>query len=591
MRDFLKYTLATIVGVVLASFLISVFGIIIFSAIISMSDQPVQVKDNSILIIRLENRVVERTNKSPFSDLDMPGFPSSKQIGLNDILACIKKAKTDDKIKGIYLNPSMVNAGLASVEEIRNALIDFKESGKFIYAYGEALSQKAYYLVSVADKVVLNPKGMIDLKGLSAQRNFFKKALDKVGIEMQIIRHGKFKAAVEPFMLEKMSPENRLQTETYMGSIWKQMLMDISASRELGLDELNDLADGVPALQGAEFVLEKGLVDTLKYKDQVLSELKSMLGVDESKDIPAIDIDKYTKAPVVKEGKGFVREKIAVIYAMGDIDTGGSDSDQSINSDKLSRTIRLARRDSSIKAIVLRINSPGGSAYGSEIIWREVQLASETKPVVASMGDVAASGGYYIAAAADTIMADRTTITGSIGIFGVIPNVGELLNKKIGITQDVVKTNEHSDILSLTRPLTSFERKMLQNFIERGYDTFVERVTAGRNLPIEGFENIGEGRVWSAENAKEIGLVDLYGGVTDAVKVAAEMAGIEDYRVKELPELMDPFEEFIKELSGNARMWMFEKELGDYAHIYHQLNQIKDTRGVLARIPYDIHIE
>lgn len=590
MRDFLKYTLATIVGVILASFLISIFSVIILSAIISMSDKPVQVKDNSMLIIRLQEKVVERTNKSPFSDLDMPGFRSSKNIGLNDILASIKKAKTDDKIKGIYLNPSMINAGLASIEEIRNALIDFKESEKFVYAYGESLSQKAYYLISVADKVVLNPKGMIEFKGLSAQRNFFKNALEKVGIEMQVIRHGKFKAAVEPYLFEKMSPENRLQTESYVGSLWRQMLLDISASRNLSLDELNNLADGVTTFQGAEFLLEKGLVDTLKYKDQVIDELKGMMDVKESLDIPAIDVADYSKVPEVKKGKGFIREKIAIIYASGGIDMGGSD-DQSIQSDKLSRTIRKARRDSTIKAIVLRINSPGGSAYGSEVIWREVKLAAETKPVIASMSDVAASGGYYIAAAADTIMADRTTITGSIGIFGVIPNAGELLNDKLGITQDVVNTNEHSDILTLTRPMSSFEKNLLQNFIERGYDTFVDRVLEGRDLPKEGFEEIGEGRVWAAENAKEIGLVDLYGGVNDAVKLAAEMAEIKDYRTTALPVLKDPLEELLKELSGSARMWVLEKELGEYASIYQQLKQVKETRGVLARIPYDIIIE
>ena len=590
MRDFLKYTLATIVGIILSSFLIFILSIIIFSAIISMSEQPVQVKDNSVLIIRLQNKVVERTNKSPLSNLDMPGLGRSKQIGLNDILASIENAKTDDKIKGIYLNPSIVNAGLASVEEIRNALIDFKESGKFVYAYGEMLSQKAYYLVSVADKVVLNPKGMVELKGLSAQRTFFKNALDKIGVEMQIIRHGKFKAAVEPYMLEKMSPENRLQTETYVGSLWKQILLDISASRDLGLDELNDLANGVTTFQGAEFLLEKGLVDTLKYKDQVIRELKSMLDVKESRDIPAIDVADYSKVPQLKEGKGFIREKIAVIYASGDIDMGGSD-EQAIKSEELSRTIREARRDSTIKAIVLRINSPGGSAYGSEVIWREVKLATETKPVVASMGDVAASGGYYIAAAADTIMADKTTITGSIGIFGVIPNAGELLNDKLGITQDVVNTNAHSDILSLTRPMNSFEKNLLQDFIERGYDTFVDRVTEGRNMKKEGFEEIGEGRVWAAENAKEIGLVDVYGGITDAIKLAAEMAGIEEYRTTALPKFKDPLEELLKELTGSARMWMLERELGEYAPIYQQLERVKKTRGVLARIPYDIQID
>ena len=590
MRDFLKYTLATIVGVILASFLISIFTVIIFSAIISMTDKPVQVKDNSMLVLRLENAIVERTNKSPFDELDLPMFSGARQIGLDDILASIKSAKTDDKIKGIYLNPTAVMGGMATVEEIRNALIDFKDSGKFIYAYGETLSQKAYYLVSVADKVVLNPKGMVEFKGLSAQRNFYKNALKKVGVEMQVIRHGKFKAAVEPYLLEKMSPENKLQTETYLGSLWNQMLTDISSSRNLSLEQLNKIADGVSTFQGAEYLLENGLVDTLKYKDQVIDELKGLVGISANKDIPAINVSDYSKVPHHTEGKGYTREKIAVIYASGGIDMGGS-SDQGIKSDDLSRTIRKARRDSTIKAIVLRINSPGGSAYGSEVIWREVQLASEVKPVIASMSDVAASGGYYIAAAADTIMADRTTITGSIGIFGVIPNIGELLNDKIGITQDVVNTNAHSDVLSLTRPMTSFEKGLLQNFIERGYDTFIGRVAEGRGMNKKEVDEVGQGRVWAAENAKENGLVDVYGGITDAIELAAEMADLENYRITALPKLKDPFEELLKDLSGSARMWVLEKELGEYAKIYQQLNDVKNTRGVLARIPYDISIE
>ncbi|MGQ8338063.1 signal peptide peptidase SppA [Sunxiuqinia sp. A32] len=588
MKEFLKFTLATIVGVILASFLITIFSIIIFSAILSMSEQPVEVANNSMLIIRLDSKIVERSSKSPFSELDMPGFRSSKELGLDDILSSIKKAKTDNKIKGIYLNPSVITAGLATIEEIRNAIIDFKESGKFVYAYGEALSQKSYYLVSVADKIILNPKGMVELKGLSAQRTFFKNALEKIGVEMQVIRHGKFKAAVEPYILEKMSPENRLQTETYVGSIWNQVLLDISKSRGLSIDELNDLADGVTTFQEAEFLMTKGLIDTVKYKDQVIDELKEKVGISKDKDIPAIDIAKYSRVPATSS-KGFVREKIAVIYASGDIDMGGADLN-SIQSDKLSRTIRKARQDSAVKAIVLRINSPGGSAYGSEVIWREVKLAAETKPLVASMGDVAASGGYYIAAAADTIIADRTTITGSIGIFGVIPNAGELLNDKLGITYDVVNTNEHSDILSLNRPMNDFEKSLLQNFIERGYDTFVGRVVEGRNLTKDGFENIGEGRVWSAENAMENGLVDLYGGVDDAIKLAAQMAGISEYRTIKLPEIKDPFQEFIKELSGTARMWILEKELGSDYRIYEQLKNIKDTRGVLARMPYEVSI-
>jgi protease-4 len=590
MKSFLKYTLATIVGVMIAGFLMAILSIGILSSIVSMSESTVTVKDKTILILRFEDEIIERASKNPFSDLDMFGFSGTRQTGLDDILACIKKAKTDDHIKGIYLNPMLINAGLATTEEIRNALIDFKESGKFIYAYGEALSQKAYYLVSVADQVVLNPKGMLELKGLSSQRQFFKNALEKVGIEMQVVRHGKFKAAVEPYLLEKMSPENRQQTEKYTGSLWSMMLADISASRGISMEELNDLADSVTTFRGAEYLLANGLVDSLKYKDQVIDDLKKLTRTKEKDDVRSVDVYQYSRVPAPTDGKGLAPDKIAVIYASGGIDMPGSGGDD-IDSEELSRTIREARRDSTIKAIVLRVNSPGGSAYGSEVIWREVKLAAEVKPVIASMGDVAASGGYYIAAAADTILAGRTTITGSIGIFGVIPNIGELLSDKLGITSDVVNTNKHADILSLTRPMNGFEMRLLQNYIEDGYSTFTGRVAEGRQMSPEAVDEVGQGRVWSAENAIEIGLVDGFGGINDAIELAKEMAGLERYRIKSLPEIKDPLQEWLKELSGSARMWVLKQELGDAYPVYHQLKQIKQTRGVLARIPYDIMLD
>ncbi|MGV8140045.1 MAG: signal peptide peptidase SppA [Mangrovibacterium sp.] len=555
MKDFLKFTLATILGILIAGFIGTVLLIGTFSAMISMTERPVEIKDKSLLIIKLDDNIVERSDKNPLNEIDFFGFSGTKQLGLDDILSAINNAGTDDRIRGIYLNPTVITAGMGTIEEIRNALIEFKKSGKFIYAYGEALTQKAYYLVSVADKVVLNPRGMVEFQGISAQRNFFKKALQKLGVEMQVIRHGKFKAAVEPFIMEEMSPENRLQTETYIRSIWNQMIAGISASRGLGVDELNSLADSVVTFRQAEVLKEKGLVDTLMYKDEVIEDLKKMTSIIEKNDLRVVDIRQYSKVPEKTDGKGLARDKVAVIYASGDIDAvGESNGSDNINSEELSKAIREARRDSVVKAIVLRINSPGGSAYGSEVIWREVKLAAEVKPVIASMGDVAASGGYYIAAAADTIMADRTTITGSIGIFAVIPNAQELLNDKLGITQDVVNTNEHADILSLTRKLTSFEQAMLQKYIEDGYDTFVGRVADGRGLSKEQVDAIGQGRVWAAENAMGNGLIDLYGGVNDAVKLAAEKAGLDRYRTVQLPKIKDPFEEWLKEFSGNARM-------------------------------------
>jgi protease-4 len=588
MKDFFKFTLASIIGIMIAGLLLLFITIGIFSAMVSVSDQPVQVEGNSVLLLKFDHQIVDRASKNPFEDFDLGIFQGNKTVGMNDILDCIRKAKTDDNITGIYLNPMDIQAGMATVEEIRAALKDFKTSGKFIYAYGEYMTQKAYYLSTIADSLVLNPQGSIDFRGLGGERMFYKKALEKLGVEVQIVRHGKFKAAVEPFLLEKMSDENRLQTETYLKSIWNEMLTDISASRKMGFDELNDIADMVASFRKADFAKQKNLVDQLKYEDQVIDDLKKLTGTSAKDDVKAIEIYKYVKVPEKRTQVGLARKKIAVIYASGNIDSGTSDND--IISGDLSRTIREARRDSSIKAIVLRINSPGGSAYGSEVIWREVKLAAETKPVIASMGDVAASGGYYIAAAADTIMADRTTITGSIGIFGMIPNAQKLLEDKLGITRDVVTTNEHSDMISVTRPMTTFERDLMQQTIEAGYDTFISRVAEGRKMEKTAVDEIGQGRVWAAVNAKEIKLIDVYGGLNDAIELAKKMAKLDNYRIVNLPKLKDPIEELIKEISGSAKAGFMKDELGENYKYYEQMRGFLLQRGVQARMPYDIEI-
>lgn len=590
MKDFLKFTLASIIGVIVVGFLGLILLMGIFSAIISASDQPTSIEDNSIFVLRFENQIVERSADSPLSGINLFGVATTGQTGLDDILECIEKAKNDDNIRGIYLNPTTINAGWATLEEIRDALSDFKNSGKFIYAYGEILTQKAYYIVSVADKVVLNPRGTIELRGLSAQSTFFKGALDKIGVEVQVIRHGKFKAAVEPYILDKMSDENRLQTEIYVGSIWNQVLAGISTSRGITIDDLNKMADEVTTFQKSEYLQANGLVDELLYKDEVIDELREMTDMDAQSDLRLTDISEYKNVPKTTDGKGLARDKIAVIYASGEIDMG-SGSPNGINSDELSRTLREAREDSTIKAIVLRINSPGGSAYGSEVIWREVQLAVETKPVIASMGDYAASGGYYIAAAADTIMADLTTITGSIGIFGLVPNAKELLNDKLGITQDVVNTNAHSDILSFTRKLTPFELDLMQNYIEDGYDTFISRVADGRHMDKQQVDDIGQGRVWDSQSAQDNGLVDLFGGINDAIQLAVEETGLERYRIVKLPEIEDPFQVFLRNISGTVKMKLIKEELGDNYLIYEQLKEISSTRGILARLPFEVNLE
>ncbi|MGE4587506.1 MAG: signal peptide peptidase SppA [Mangrovibacterium sp.] len=589
MREFFKYLLATVLGMLIAGFVGMFLLIGTFTAMLTMSEKPVDIKDKSLLVIRLEDKITERSDNNPLRELELPGFPGSGQIGLDQILESIAGAKTDDRIKGIYLNPSNINAGLATVEEIRNALADFRESGKFVYAYGEELSQIDYYLVSVADKLVLNPNGLLQFHGLSARSNFYKNALEKLGVEVQVVRHGKFKAAVEPYMREEMSPENRLQTSTYLKSIWTRMLTGISSSRGLGTDELNRIADGVATFRDPARLLEMGLVDTLLYKDEVIGELKKLSSLREKNDLRLVDVRRYAKVPPQTDGKGLAPDKIAVIYASGEIDMPGSSVTDGINSEKLSGTIREARQDSSVKAIVLRINSPGGSAYGSEVIWREVKLAAEVKPVIASMGDVAASGGYYIAAAADTILADQTTITGSIGIFGLIPNAGELLNEKLGITQDVVNTNAHADILSLTRKMNGFEQDLMQQYIEYGYDTFIGRVAEGRGMSREQVDEIGQGRVWSAEDALEIGLVDSYGGIREAVALAVERAKLKRYRIVQLPKLKDPFEEILKEITGEARMRIFGHELGTEMQALGEFRML--SRGILARMPCSVRIE
>jgi protease IV len=405
---------------------------------------------------------------------------------------------------------------------------------------------------------------------------------------MQIIRHGKFKAAVEPFMLEKMSEENREQQLTYMGSLWNTMLNGISETRNISVEQLNILADEVQTFRHGKEAVESGLVDAAKYKDEVLDDLREITGIEAKKGIPVIGATNYAKVQVKGAEKPFSRNKIAVIYASGDI--GPSMGGEAIIGDEIGREIRKVRQDSSYKAVVLRVNSPGGSAFDSEIIWREVKLTAEEKTMVVSFGDLAASGGYYISCAADQIVAHPNTITGSIGIFGMIPNMGELFNDKLGITTDVVKTNKNSDFISVTRPMTAYERQLLQQTIEKGYDLFISHVAEGRNMTKEQVDEIGEGRVWSGENAKEIGLVDEFGGLQHAIDLAAEIEGLENYRTVALPAQLDPFQQMFKSGTDNVRSWFLKNQLGENYRYYEFLKKSSEMNGIFARIPYDINI-
>jgi len=588
MKNFLKYLLASILGFFIASLLLFFIFLGIIGSMMSSSNKLPDVKDNSILYINLNKEIVDRSANNPFKGFDITSMQTKSTLGLNDILKAIENAKDDPKIKGILMEVDAVNAGAATTDEIRNALLDFKESGKFIISYNDLYSQKAYFLSSVADKIYMNPEGLVDWVGIRSEVMYYKNILEKLGVEPQIIRHGKFKSAVEPFMLDKMSPENREQISTFIGSIWNHWVESISKSRNITVAELNRFANEM-VIRNGKATYENKLVDSLIYKDQVIDIVKKKLGISDKKDIPSISLDDYAKIPTPLKGKGLSKNKIAVIYATGEI-VMGSVTEGSIGSDGISRAIRDARRDSTIKAIVLRVNSPGGSALASEVIWREMVLAKKVKPVIVSMGDVAASGGYYISAPADTILADPTTITGSIGVFGMYFSVKEGMNKKLGINVETVTTNKHSDFGSLFRPLTAEERAVAQLGVEDIYQSFIGHVSEGRNIPVTRVDEIGQGRVWSGANAINIKLIDEFGGLKAAIKVAVKKAKLENYRITELPKQKDPLEQLLEDLTGKTKISLFNDEL-DFA--YRQYNTIKNmvsNQGVQARVPFNIEV-
>jgi len=591
MKIFWKAFFASLLAIVVASFVMILFLIGMISAITSFKDQTVTIKNQSLLVLKLDGRIVERKSNNPFEDFELPGIKTSTTTGLNQILNCIEKAKTDDRIKGIYLELSDIRAGYATVEEIRNALIDFKSSGKFIYGYSDMISQKAYYLATVSDSLILNPVGMLDFRGINAEYTFFKKALDKFGIEMQVVRgkNNKFKSAVEPYLFDKMSDASREQTSVYVNSIWKHVLKGISERRAIPVDSLNRYADEVMTFQKAVKALKYRFFDTLKYKDQVLADCRKLTGLGANDEISVVSVAEYDKVPRTFEAGGLPKDRIAIVYAEGEID-GGTDGAYQIDSKEVSKGIREARTDSAVKAIVLRVNSPGGSAYGSEVIWREVILARKVKPVVVSMGDYAASGGYYIACGADVIMANPTTITGSIGVFGRIPNLSGLLSDKIGITFDNVSTNEHSDMPSITRKMTPFETNLMQTFVESTYETFIAHVADGRKKPAAFIDSIGQGRVWTGDNGKSFGLVDEFGGLKDATKLAASKAGIEHYRIKELPKQKDTFDELMKNFSTKIQNSILQAKLGESYYLWEDFSRESRSNGIYARMPYNLEI-
>jgi protease IV len=591
MKVFWKVFFGSLLAIIVASlfFIFVLIGIV--TSLTTFKDKVVTLKENTLLLLKLDNQIVERKSNNPLEDLELPGLKASSTTGLNQVLSCIEKAKNDNRIKGIYLELSDIHAGFATVEEIRNALVDFKISRKFIYAYSDNISQKAYYLATVADSLIMNPMGTFDFRGLTAELPFFKKAMDKFGIEMQVVRgkNNKFKSAVEPFLYDKMSDANREQTSVYLNSIWNCILKGISKDRKINVDSLKEYANKVMTFQTSEKALKYGFFDKLKYKDQVLDDFRKLTGLGERDEIPVVTVNEYYKVNVPDESKELSRARIAVVYAEGEIDSESAFS-YNIDSNELSKGIREARTDTAVKAIVLRVNSPGGSAFGSEVIWREVKLAQQVKPVVISMGDYAASGGYYISCGAGAIMAHPTTITGSIGVFGIIPNLNGLLTEKIGITFDKVSTNDHSDMPSFTRKMTPFEMKLMQNYVESIYDIFLSHVADGRKKTVSAIDSIGQGRVWSGIKGFEIGLVDTLGGLKDAVKLAAAKAKIEHYRIKELPKLKDTFEEIMKNFSARVQSTILQSKLGDTYKLYENFNRESRMRGVYARMPFRMDV-
>jgi len=533
---------------------------------------------------------MDRAPSNPFEQLDFSGFNSDGAESLHQILKNIRRAKTDENIKGIYLHLGNIAAGSATLTEIRNALSDFKSEGKFIVSFANYYTHGSYYLATVADKVYVNPEGAVTMAGFSAQIMFYKKTLDKIGIEPQVIRHGKYKSAVEPFLGNEMSEANREQISEYLGSMWNELLAKVSEARSIEVAELQRMADEM-LITNTDDAVKFNLVDGVRYYDQVLDELKANVGINADTAISFVKLGDYTNAPKPPKDKLITNTgKIAVVYAQGQIGDGkGNDSE--IGTQNVASALRKAREDKKVKAVVLRVNSPGGSALTSEVILREVQLTQKIKPIIASMGDVAASGGYYISCLADTIVASPNTITGSIGVFGLMFQAQELIEKKIGINVEVVNTAKHADLGSMFRPLSQDERGLIKKSIEEIYDTFIEHVADGRGMTKEQVDEVGQGRVWSGRDAQKLGLVDVLGGLNEAIAIAAERAKLEDYTIIELPKQKDPFEEILTQFSGSASIeQMFLKNTNLNPYLEH-LNNLTKIRGAQMRLPYDIVIE
>lgn len=586
MKEFLRSTLATITGVLICGFIFIILGVTMLAGFVASSESETIVMPNSVFTLELKGTVQERYQPSP---VDQFFEDQISTYGLEDILNSIQKAKEDEQIKGIYLHTGALACSTASLQAIHRALADFKQSGKFLIAYADMYTQGGYYLASVADKVIVNPVGSLSWHGLASETMFLKDFLAKIGVKMQIFRVGTYKSAVEPMTNTEMSPANREQTQAFLESIWKSIVSDVAASRNISVDSLNLLADQNMDLRPAEDYVRCGLADTLMYKDEVLSYLKSLAGLTEEDNLQTLSLDEMTRVKSVTP-KSKTRDVVAVYYAYGEIDNGSS-YDEGINSEKVAKDLRDLRKDKNVKAVVLRVNSPGGSAYGSEQIWREVTLLKAEKPVVVSMGDYAASGGYYISCAANKIVAEPTTLTGSIGIFGMMPDASELLTNKLGLHFDGVKTHKMADMGSMSRPFNAEESALMQQMVNQGYALFTKRCAEGRNIPLEELCKIAEGRVWTGSMAKELKLVDELGGLDTAIQLAAELGKVKDYKLKSYPTKQDFLTELLNTHADRYIHSQLQETFGEYYQGFEWLRHVEQSDRLQARLPFNMRIQ
>ena len=586
--SFIKRVLSTVTGI-FVFLIICFFGILLLGVLFSSeSDDLVKVRSNSVLELKLDFPINDYAGKTKF--VEYPFLNEDKKNGLFNIIDAINYAETDDKIKGISIDNNFINAGISQTKALRGALDKFKASGKFVVAYGDIYSQKDYYLSSVADTIYLNPVGMMEFKGLYTERLYFKDFQEKSGFKMEVVRLGKYKSAVEPFLASEMSDNNREQISVYLNSLWNEMKLDISKSRSIPVDRLNRIADSLLA-RNPNLAKSSNLIDKIAYHDEYVNGMKYALGIDSEKDLNLIEVADYSEYASNKLKANYNKNKIAVIFAEGDIMYAEGEKGI-VGHGAINRSLQKARKDDKIKAIVLRVNSPGGSALASELIWREIELTKKVKPVIVSMGDLAASGGYYIASNAHKIIAEPTTITGSIGVFGMLPN-GKNLADNMGINAEQVVTNKNAVTYSFFEPLNTEQRRFIKEGILDIYDLFSKRVAEGRNLTREQVETIAQGRVWTGADAVKNGLVDELGGLDLALQYAAEAADIQDYKIKEFPVFEKNLDKMLEDLGlAKAKKTILAEEFGEENYkLLKEVKRLSQKKGAQLSFPFSTEIK